>query len=63
MEHGHQYDDYCSFDYWLNPVAPPSRPNQRPGIVMSLGGAGMRYFSNLMPDMNTYNQEDWTAAD
>ena len=63
IEHGHQYDDYCSFDYWLNPVAPPSRPHQRPGIVMSLGGAGMRYFSNLMPDMNTYNQEDWTAAD
>ena len=23
IEHGHQYDEYCSFDYLLHPVAPP----------------------------------------
>ena len=24
IEHGHQYDEYCSFDYLLHPVAPES---------------------------------------
>jgi UDP-2,3-diacylglucosamine pyrophosphatase LpxH len=56
VEHGHQYDDYCSFDYILNPEA----PRREDGILLSLGSATIRYFCNLIPEMNPHGQEDWT---
>jgi UDP-2,3-diacylglucosamine pyrophosphatase LpxH len=54
VEHGHQYDDYCSFDYILNPVAP-----EKEEVVMSLGAAGYRYVSNHVAGSDPHQQEDW----
>jgi len=56
VEHGHQYDDYCSFDYILNPEA----PRREDGILLSIGHAAIRYFVNLIPDMDPHGQEEWT---
>lgn len=53
VEHGHQYDDYCSFDYVLEPVSP-----QREEIVMNVGAAGLRYVVNQSPGGGA-QQEDW----
>lgn len=55
VEHGHQYDDYCSFDYILNPVAP-----RKEEIVMNVGAAGLRYVSNRVQGGYVAQQEGWT---
>jgi UDP-2,3-diacylglucosamine pyrophosphatase LpxH len=57
IEHGHQYDEYCSFDYVLNPVDPDKEE-----IATSLGGAGYRYISNHVAGADPHQQEDWNAA-
>ena len=52
IEHGHQYDEYCSFDYLLHPVAPnPQKTlNKKSRIALSVAHAGMRYFANQLPE-------------
>jgi UDP-2,3-diacylglucosamine pyrophosphatase LpxH len=56
VEHGHQYDEYCSFDYILNPES----PRREGGILLSIGHTAIRYFVNLIPDMDPHGQEEWT---
>ncbi len=60
IEHGHQYDEYCSFDYQLHPVA-----HQRKGgvleIALSLGNGGMRYFANQIPSYDPRTAESWSV--
>ena len=75
IEHGHQYDEYCSFDYLLHPVAdaPPSRQpspegkpravNRKSGIALSVAHAGMRYFANQISDYNPHTAEHWGFSD
>src|SRR5262249_41446731 len=53
VEHGHQYDEYCSFDYQLHPVG------REGGLTLSLAHAGVRYFTNLVPEMNPHDAEAW----
>ncbi len=60
IEHGHQYDEYCSFDYQLHPVAAPKKG----GVVevaLSLGNAGMRYFANQIPSYDPRTAETWSV--
>jgi UDP-2,3-diacylglucosamine pyrophosphatase LpxH len=56
VEHGHQYDTYCSFDHFLEPVEP-----DRDKVMMSLGGAAYRYVSNHVAGADPHQQEDWNA--
>ncbi len=44
VEHGCQYDPFCSFEYFMNPVV-PVRPTH---IEMSIAELGIRYFTNQM---------------
>jgi UDP-2,3-diacylglucosamine pyrophosphatase LpxH len=57
VEHGHQYDETCSFDYILNPEA----PKKQDGILLSIGSSAMRYLCNLIPDLNPHGHESWTV--
>jgi UDP-2,3-diacylglucosamine pyrophosphatase LpxH len=66
IEHGHQYDEYCSFDYLLHPVAEDRRRtqvNRKSRIALSVAHAGMRYFANQIPDYNPHTAEHWGFAD
>ena len=76
IEHGHQYDEYCSFDYLLHPVAtpPPARKrkpsstkppalNKKSRIALSVAHAGMRYFANQIPDYDPHTAESWSFCD
>jgi hypothetical protein len=56
VEHGHQYDTYCSFDHFLEPVEP-----DKDKVMMSLGGAAYRYVSNHVAGADPHQQEDWNA--
>ncbi|MBI4510636.1 MAG: hypothetical protein HY698_13465 [Deltaproteobacteria bacterium] len=55
VEHGHQYDEYCSFDYVLNPVLPKDEE-----ICMNVGAAGLRYVANQVEGSYVAQQEDWS---
>ena len=74
IEHGHQYDEYCSFDYLLQPVAEdrlprrraadPARPiNPKSRIALSVAHAGMRYFANQISDYDPHTAEHWGFGD
>ncbi|MDB4969391.1 MAG: hypothetical protein JWN44_5080 [Myxococcales bacterium] len=73
IEHGHQYDEYCSFDYLLHPVHPVginqvgqvNHPpiNKKSRIALSVAHAGMRYFANQIPDYDPHNAEHWGFSD
>ena len=59
IEHGHQYDAYCSFDNQLHPVS-PTNPRR---IDTPLFMFAMRYFVNMLTDFNPHAAGVWTAAD
>ena len=59
IEHGHQYDVYCSFDHQLYPVS-PTNPRR---IDTPLFMFAMRYFVNMMTDFAPHNAEIWTFRD
>jgi UDP-2,3-diacylglucosamine pyrophosphatase LpxH len=63
VEHGHQYDEYCSFDYLLHPVAPNRKINKKSRIALSVAHAGMRYFANQIPDYDPHTAEHWGFSD
>lgn len=65
IEHGHQYDEYCSFDYLLHPVAAatPKALNKKSRIALSVAHAGMRYFANQIPDYDPHTAEHWSFVD
>ena len=65
IEHGHQYDEYCSFDYLLHPVETASRRdlNKKSRIALSVAHAGMRYFANQIPDYDPHTAEHWGFGD
>ncbi len=63
VEHGHQYDEYCSFDYLLHPVSPhkSGRGGKKSGIAISLAHTGMRYFANRLPQYDPRTAEHWSV--
>jgi UDP-2,3-diacylglucosamine pyrophosphatase LpxH len=62
VEHGHQYDEYCSIDYMLHPVA-TDQGGKKSGIALSIAHAGMRYFANQLPHYNPHTAEHWGFFD
>ncbi len=54
VEHGCQYDPFCSFQYFLNPVV-PEHPTR---IQMSIAELSIRYFTNQMKMINAMAAEN-----
>lgn len=68
VEHGHQYDDYCSFDYVLNPVAPAQsdleathRPSPKDEVVLNVGAAAIKYVGNHFSEEHSGQGDNWDA--
>lgn len=61
IEHGHQYDEYCSFDYLLHPLAESNgkKGGKKSRVALSVAHAGMRYFANQLPEYNPHTAEHW----
>ena len=57
IEHGHQYDECCSFEYNLNPVDVEGNM-----LVTNVDTAGMRYLTNQIPEIAPHGTEDWSFA-
>lgn len=59
VEHGHQYDDYSSFEYLLSPVSPdaPSR------VDLPLSHYAIRYLANAFPNITTHDKDGWSFFD
>lgn len=55
IEHGHQYDENCSFEYGLNPVAPGSEE-----IATNVDAAASRFVTNRVREADPHAQEDWS---
>lgn len=65
IEHGHQYDEYCSFDYLLHPVAETldKRGGKKSRVALSVAHAGMRYFAGQLPHYDPHTAEQWGFLD
>lgn len=55
IEHGHQYDECCSFEYNLNPVDPAGKV-----IIANVDTAGLRYMTNQIPEVSPHGTEEWS---
>ena len=51
VEHGHQYDEYCSFDYQLHPVEGDGN------LALSISHAGIRYFTLMAANLGAIAQQ------
>lgn len=58
VEHGHQYDDYSSFEYVLAPVSPQGRRTDVP-----LSHFAVRYLANVFPNISLDDKDGWTLLD
>jgi UDP-2,3-diacylglucosamine pyrophosphatase LpxH len=66
VEHGHQYDGYCSFDYVLQPAVEPEQAGANEAgtedsqeILLNVSSAGLRYVTNHTGGYKE-GQEAWT---
>lgn len=59
IEHGHQYDVYCSFDHVLYPVS-PTNPRR---IDTPISAFAMRYFVNMLNDFTAHDADIWMWRD
>lgn len=56
IEHGHHYDENCSFEFSLAPGHHETRE-----IISNVDDATCRYVTNVIPDANPHGQENWSA--
>lgn len=59
VEHGHQYDEYSSFEYLLAPVS-AEEPKR---VDLPLSHFAIRYLANAFPNISTHDKDGWTFAD
>ncbi|MEO6954796.1 MAG: metallophosphoesterase [Polyangia bacterium] len=72
IEHGHQFDEYCSFDYQLHPApmtqgelpcaerrAPSKSRPSKSRFALSMAHSGMRFFANQLPEYDPHTAESW----
>lgn len=55
IEHGHVYDEGCSFEFNLSPMDP-----QTGWLVHNIDYAAIRYFANAAPDLDPHGIESWS---
>ena len=54
IEHGHQYDECCSYEFQLYPRAAGSND-----IMLNVDTAGCRYVTNYVAEADPHQQEEW----
>jgi UDP-2,3-diacylglucosamine pyrophosphatase LpxH len=57
IEHGHQYDDACSWEYGLAPADPSTGE-----LATNVDYAALRHLSSAAPDVDTHGTEEWSFA-
>ncbi len=57
IEHGHQYDECCSYEFQLYPRAAGSDD-----IMLNVDTAGCRYVTNYIAEADPHQQDDWSAG-
>ena len=71
IEHGHQFDEYCSFDYQLHPApmtqgelpaAERRNTRSKSRFALSMAHSGMRFFANQLPEYDPHTAESWGFA-
>jgi UDP-2,3-diacylglucosamine pyrophosphatase LpxH len=55
IEHGHQYDDACSFEFGLASTDPRTGE-----LATNVDYAALRYISAAAPDVDTHGTEEWS---
>jgi UDP-2,3-diacylglucosamine pyrophosphatase LpxH len=58
IEHGNQYDEFCSFDHVLSPEIPDEKQLEDP-----ISHQTFRAFANLVPTLDTHKAETWKLLD
>src|SRR5690349_9571023 len=55
IEHGHQYDENCSFEHQLDPCRPGTEQ-----IALNTDAAGIRYVTNRIHNAESHSLEAWS---
>lgn len=59
IEHGNQYDDFCSFDQVMRPLCPFDEHQ----IAMPIAHQIIRYFVNQYEGFRSHGKDNWTLLD
>lgn len=67
IEHGHQYDEFCSFEYKLAPHEKPAEIGvdqaAGPTLATPMSHRPVPYLSEVLGDFSTHGVSSWTAGD
>lgn len=55
IEHGHQYDETCSFEYGLYPIQ-----GERDELILNADTAAARYVANVVEEADAHTPDAWT---
>jgi len=58
IEHGHQYDEMCSFEYHLAPFENP----EEEVLATPLNHRAMPYFAEILGDFSTHGVDTWSMG-
>lgn len=61
IEHGNQYDPYCSFRYPMRPLVPPKRGRDRE-IAPTVGSITFRLLGSRLGTMNPHFDDSWDMS-
>ncbi len=62
IEHGHQHDEACSFEYGMAPIAPASQAVGHETFLVNVDYAAVRYLATTAPELDAHGAEQWSIV-
>ena len=62
IEHGHQHDEACSFEFGFAPTSPAVAPNAHATFLTNVDYAAVRYLATTAPELDAHGAEQWSIV-
>ncbi|MBP9085549.1 MAG: hypothetical protein KBG15_05490 [Kofleriaceae bacterium] len=62
IEHGHQHDEACSFEYGFAPTSPAASPAEHATFLTNVDYAAVRYLATTAPELDAHGAEQWSIV-
>lgn len=62
IEHGHQHDEACSFEFGFAPTSPAASPTEHATFLTNVDYAAVRYLATTAPELDAHGAEQWSIV-
>ena len=62
IEHGHQHDEACSFEFGFAPTSPAASPDVAATFLTNVDYAAVRYLATTAPELDAHGAEQWSIV-